>query len=68
MSADTARVQRVLFIAGGKDRLAPPTQCQELARQGGWECLVIERSGHSVPIEQPRLWRKAVLDFLNKGC
>ena len=48
--------------------MAAELAIEELARQGGWECLVIERSGHSVPIEQPRLWRKAVLDFLNKGC
>lgn len=53
-----------LFLVGGADRLAPPAECAALAAEGGWACQVIPGAGHSVPIEQPRLWRDAVVSYL----
>lgn len=55
-----------LFLVGDEDRLATPEQCMALAGLGGWECHVIEESGHSTPIEQPRKWREAVLSHFNQ--
>ena len=56
-----------LFIAGGQDRLAPPEQVKALAAEGGWRCTVIEDAAHGIPIEQPRLWRQRVVDFLDES-
>ena len=56
-----------LFLVGNQDRIATPEQCTALANVGGWECRVVEGSGHSVPIEQPRKWREAVLSHLRKS-
>ena len=54
-----------LCIVGAADRLAPPVECAALAAEGGWSCRVIPRAAHSVPIEQPRLWREAVVAHLS---
>ena len=59
-AAETIGRDDALFLVGDEDRLAPVEQCQALARIGEWECQVIENAGHSVPIEQPKLWRNAV--------
>ena len=49
-----------LFLVGDQDRIAPPEQCRALANEGGWKFDVIKGAGHSVPIEQPILWREAL--------
>ena len=53
-----------LFLVGDQDRIAPPEQCLVLSEEGGWECVVVQGAGHSVPIEQPILWREAVMGHL----
>jgi pimeloyl-ACP methyl ester carboxylesterase len=57
---------RAMFVAGDKDRIAPPNQVAALARHGEWECVTVENSGHSIPIEQPREWRNVVCEFLDR--
>ena len=53
-----------LFLVGDQDRIASPKQCEILANLGHWKFDVIQGAGHSVPIEQPRLWRDAVKGHL----
>ena len=56
---------QALFIGGEEDILAPPAQCRVLAEIGGWTCKTIRGAAHNVPIEQPELWRQAVLEHLD---
>jgi pimeloyl-ACP methyl ester carboxylesterase len=63
-SANGLQSDKALFLVGGQDRLASPESCADLCGIGGWECRVIEGAAHSVPIEQPRLWREAVVSHL----
>ena len=56
--------ERALFLVGDQDRLATPEECEILARIGEWRFQVIEGAAHSIPIEQPELWRKAVTSHL----
>ena len=32
---------------------------------GGWPVVVVPEAGHSLPIEQPKVWRRHLLDFLD---
>ena len=61
----------VLVISGSQDRIASPESVRELAqclREGGSQVQELELdSGHMVPIEQPKQWRQATLDFLSAG-
>ena len=56
---------QALFLVGDQDILAPPTECRVLANIGGWRCDVVVGAAHNVAIEQPELWREAVLGHLD---
>jgi pimeloyl-ACP methyl ester carboxylesterase len=57
----------VLFIAGGADLAAPPTQMRMVAeRVKGAELTVVPDSGHSVYWEHPDAFNAAVLGFLKR--
>ena len=64
-AAGTLACDDGLFLVGDEDRLAPVSSCQALAKVGEWECQIIKNAGHSVPIEQPKLWRNAVKAHLD---
>ena len=56
----------VQLIAAGDDRIAPADEVARLAElAGGWPVVVVPGAGHSLPIEQPRVWRRHLLDFLD---
>ena len=57
---------QALFLVGESDRIAPPSQCVTLAKDNGWTCTIIPDAGHTVPIEQPRLWRNAVVEHFGR--
>lgn len=54
-----------LLINGAEDLLCPGNAGQALAEAGGFGYATIEGAGHAAPIEQPLLWRKQVVDFLD---
>jgi len=56
---------KVLFIAGSEDILAHSEQVEILANIGNWRCETISGAGHAVLLEQPELWRRHVLNFLD---
>ena len=46
--------------------MAPVTQVEKLCHILKWKSpTILEGAGHAVPMEQPRAWRKDVMDFLN---
>ena len=54
------------LLVGELDHMAPYNQVQLLADNLGWtDVVVMKGCGHAVPSEEPRLWRKHVLDFHN---
>ena len=55
----------VLTIGASLDRIAPPRQVERLSAIGQWPCSIVEGAGHSVLIEQPRIWRDLVTNFLD---
>jgi pimeloyl-ACP methyl ester carboxylesterase len=62
--------RRVLVVGGAEDRIAPAAEVRRLAealRAGGAAVdeVVMEGAGHMMAIEQPVVWRAAVLRFLN---
>ncbi|WP_052401389.1 alpha/beta fold hydrolase [Muricoccus aerilatus] len=57
----------LLVISASADLLAPPTLMRGWVshmRQAEW--VAIADAGHSVPMEQPELFNRAVLDFLRR--
>lgn len=54
-----------LAMGGELDRLAPPSEVAELARQLGGRHHCIPNAGHTIPIEAPDPWRAAVVEFLD---
>jgi len=56
----------VQLLAAGDDRIAPAEEVARLAElAGGWPVVVVPGAGHSLPIEQPKVWRRHLLDFLD---
>ena len=54
-----------LVIAGGKDRLTPPTLSRELHRGiKGSRLIIVEGAGHMLPMERPDEYNDAVQRFL----
>jgi pimeloyl-ACP methyl ester carboxylesterase len=46
--------------------MAPVVQVERLCETLNWGApTILEGGGHAVPMEQPRQWRKDVMDFLN---
>jgi|EP01043_Picozoa_sp_COSAG02_P047992 pimeloyl-ACP methyl ester carboxylesterase len=60
-------VSNGLLLVGDADMLSPSNAARALADEGGWEFEQIAGAGHAVPIERPLVWRKVVLDFLNRS-
>jgi len=61
-------VESGLLLCGEEDMLSSTEDgaAQALADAAGWQYQAIARAAHAVPIEQPVVWRKAVLQFLDK--
>jgi len=56
-----------LLIAGGADLLAPPSLMQIWGeRLKGHQWFLIPEAGHALTWEEPELFKKAMLDFLNQ--
>jgi pimeloyl-ACP methyl ester carboxylesterase len=56
------------IVVGEFDHMAPPNKAQLLADAMGWgknNVEVMSGCGHAVPTEEPLLWRKHLLDFLD---
>ncbi len=53
-----------IVIAGEFDGINPPALGKEVAEGLGCEFVLIPGAGHTINIEQPELFKKAVLDFL----
>jgi pimeloyl-ACP methyl ester carboxylesterase len=54
------------IVVGEFDHMAPPKEAQLLADAMGWDAVeVMAGCGHAAPTEEPRIWRKHLLDFLN---
>ena len=60
-------VDRGLLLVGEEDTLSPSSAARELAAAAGWEFRSIAGAAHAVPIEQAVLWRRAVLEFLDRS-
>jgi pimeloyl-ACP methyl ester carboxylesterase len=57
---------RGCLVVGELDHMAPYDQAQQLTSNLGWtDPVVMERCGHAVPTEEPRLWQRHVLEFLD---
>lgn len=57
-----------LFIAGGADLYQPPSMMRAAARElPHSETLLVPEAGHAVQWEQPELFNRVVLEFLNKN-
>ena len=55
-----------LIMAGKKDELTPPKMAEELSSEmPGSELKVFEQGGHGLYWENPDLFNKEVLDFVN---
>jgi pimeloyl-ACP methyl ester carboxylesterase len=56
-----------LLIAGGADLLAPPSLMRIWGeRLKGHQWFLIPEAGHALTWEEPELFKKAMLDFLNQ--
>lgn len=54
------------LVVGELDHMAPYHQAQQLTRNLGWtDPVVMAGCGHAVPTEEPRLWQRHVLEFLD---
>ena len=57
----------VLAIAGGADLLSPPAMMRQLvAHLPGSQFVVMPEAGHAAFWEQPDVWNRHVLDFINQ--
>ena len=65
--AQKGSVDRGLLLVGEEDTLSPSSAARELADAAGWEFRSIAGAAHAVPIEQAVLWRRAVLEFLDRS-
>jgi pimeloyl-ACP methyl ester carboxylesterase len=58
---------RTLFLAGAADLYAPPAQMRLVAGHvPGSEMIIFPECGHSLHWEQPRLFNRTVVEFLNR--
>jgi pimeloyl-ACP methyl ester carboxylesterase len=56
-----------LVICGAEDRLTPPGLAAEIADGiAGADLLIVERSGHLSPLEQPEPVNRALIDWLDR--
>lgn len=58
-------VEKGLLLCGEEDVLSPQEGAEALAEAAGWRYEAIPRAAHAAPIEQPVVWRRRVLDFLD---
>lgn len=65
--AQKGSVDRGLLLVGEEDTLSPSSAARELADAAGWEFRSIAGAAHAVPIEQAVIWRRAVLEFLDRS-
>jgi pimeloyl-ACP methyl ester carboxylesterase len=56
----------VLVVTADQDRLRTMEESREMAQATGAELVVIENSGHMMPMEEPRQFAQVVLSWLMK--
>ena len=58
-------IEGKIFV-GSKDKIANPSSAQELSRILGWgDVHIYNGVGHAVPMEDARIWRNDLIEFLN---
>ena len=56
------------FITGGADLYQPPSMMRAAAREIPWsETLVVPEAGHALQWEQPNVFNRVVLDFIQRN-
>jgi pimeloyl-ACP methyl ester carboxylesterase len=56
----------VLVVTADQDRLRTMEESTEMAQASGAELVVIQDSGHMMPMEEPRQFAQRVLSWLEK--